>query len=79
VTFSLKGNHSNLKLDVAFREDAQKARAGHITENLSLIRRIALNHLKNEKTAKIGVANKWLKAAYDSRNLLKALGVKCFS
>jgi len=66
-------------LDVAFREDAQKARAGHITENLSLIRRIALNYLKNEKTAKMGVANKWLKAAYDSRYLLKALGVKYFS
>lgn len=66
-------------LDVAFREDNQTARAGHIAENLSLIRRMSLNYLKKEKTAKIGTANKRLKAAYDKEYLLKVLGVKSFS
>jgi len=66
-------------LDVAFREDNQSARAGHIAENLSLIRRMSLNCLKNEKTAKVGTANKRLKAAYDRTYLLKVLGVKILS
>jgi len=66
-------------LDVAFNEDHLTARAGHITENLSLIRRIALNYLTKEKTAKLGAANKRLRAAYDKEYLLKVLGVKSFS
>ena len=66
-------------LDVAFREDNLTARAGNIAENLSLIRRISLNYLTKEKTAKLGTANKRLKAAYDKAYLLKVLGVKSFS
>lgn len=69
-------NGAHWILDVAFREDNQTARAGHIAENLSLIRRMALNYLKQEKTAKIGVANKRLKAAYDRSYLLRVFGVK---
>lgn len=69
-------NGAHWVLDVAFREDAQKARAGHIAENLSLVRRMSLNFLKREKTAKVGAANKRLKAAYDKDYLLKVLGVK---
>jgi len=42
-------------LDVAFREDEQNADAGNIAENMSLIRRIALNMLKQEKSAKCGI------------------------
>ena len=66
-------------LDVAFREDNLTARAGNIAENLSLMRRISLNYLTKEKTAKIGTANKRLKAAYDKEYLMKVLGVKSFS
>ena len=66
-------------LDVAFREDNLTARAGNITENLSLIRRISLNYLSKEKSIKLGTANKRLKAAYDKGYLLKVLGVKSFS
>ncbi|MBF5060207.1 ISAs1 family transposase [Candidatus Neptunochlamydia vexilliferae] len=66
-------------LDVAFREDNLTARAGYITENLSLIRRISLNYLTKEKSVKLGTANKRLKAAYDKEYLLKVLGVKSFS
>ncbi len=66
-------------LDVAFQEDNQTARAGNIAENLSLVRRISLNYLRKEKTAKLGTANKRLRAAYDKAYLLKVLGVKSFS
>ena len=62
-------------LDVAFREDEQKARAGHIPENMSLIRRIALNLLSKEKTAKVGVEFKRQKAGRKTDYLLKVLNV----
>lgn len=65
-------------LDVAFREDEQKARAGHIPENMSLIRRIALNLLSKEKTAKVGVELKRQKASRRTDYLLKVLNVSFY-
>ena len=51
-------------LDVAFREDDHRLRAGHAPENLALIRKMALAMLKKAK-AKCGIKNKRLKAAWD--------------
>lgn len=62
-------------LDVAFREDSHQLRNKIAAENFSVIRRIALNLLKQEKTAKVGVKNKRLKAGWDQAYLLKVLGV----
>ena len=42
-------------------------------ENLPRVRRIALMLLKQEKTAKIGVKGKRMKAAYDKEFLVKVL------
>ena len=42
-------------LDVAFNEDHSRKRAGNAAQNFSLINRIALNLLKNEKSAKVEV------------------------
>lgn len=61
-------------LDIAFREDDSRARKKNAAQNLALLRHIALNLLKNEKTAKIGVKNKRLKAGWDERYLLRVLG-----
>jgi predicted transposase YbfD/YdcC len=60
-------------LDVAFREDDCRARKGHAPENLALLRHIAVNAIKQEKTAKLGVKNKRLKAGWDDSYLAKIL------
>jgi predicted transposase YbfD/YdcC len=65
-------------LDIAFREDESRVRTGNAPENLATARHIALNLLKNEKTAKIGVKNKRLKAGWDNSYLAKLLIGNCF-
>jgi predicted transposase YbfD/YdcC len=60
-------------LDIAFREDESRARQGASAENLVVLRHIALNLLKKEPTAKVGIKNKRLKAGWDERYLLKVI------
>ena len=72
-------NQAHWILDVAFREDEQNANAGNIAENMSLIRRTALNMLKQEKSAKCGIEIKRQAAGWDNEYLLKVIGVKSFS
>jgi len=60
-------------LDIAFREDESRARAGASAANLVVLRHIALNLLKKEATAKVGIKNKRLKAGWDERYLLKVI------
>jgi predicted transposase YbfD/YdcC len=50
-------------LDVGFLEDKLKAKTGFIAENLAVVRHLALNLLKSDKTTKYSIANKRLKAA----------------
>lgn len=62
-------------LDVAFREDESRMRIGHSAENFALLRRIAVNLLKQEKTLKRGTETKRLRAGWDNDYLLKVLSV----
>ena len=62
-------------LDVAFREDDCRIRVGEAAQNFAILRRIALNLLKSEKTTKLGVAGKRLKAGWNSDYLAKVLGL----
>jgi predicted transposase YbfD/YdcC len=62
-------------LDVGFGEDLDRKRAGHSAQNFSLLNRIALNLLKQEKSLQRGIKGKRLKAAWDHPYLLKLLGV----
>jgi predicted transposase YbfD/YdcC len=62
-------------LDVCFREDQSRARAGYAAENLATLRRLALNLLKREKTKKRGIKGKQLNAGWDHAYLLQLLGV----
>jgi predicted transposase YbfD/YdcC len=60
-------------LDIAFREDESRTRQGASAENLVVLRHIAVNLLKQERTAKVGIKNKRLKAGWDERYLLKVI------
>lgn len=61
-------------LDVAFREDDNRTRAGHSAENLALIRKLALNLLRLEPTRKHGIKASRLRAGWDQTYLLRVLG-----
>lgn len=62
-------------LDVSFREDECRVRANNGAENFAVLRHIALNLLKNELTAKVGIKNKRLMAGWNEDYLLRVLGV----
>ena len=60
-------------LDVSFREDDNRTRIGNAAENLAMIRRIALNLLKQETSNKRGITCKRKKAGWDNQYLMKVL------
>jgi predicted transposase YbfD/YdcC len=62
-------------LDVAFSEDASRKRAGNAAQNFSILKKIALNLLKKDTTAKVGVKSRRLKAAWSNSYLLKILNL----
>ena len=61
-------------LDVAFGEDHSRKRTGHAAQNFSLLTRIALNLLQQDRKSKRGIKGKRLKAGWDNDYLLKVLG-----
>ena len=61
------------QLDVTFREDDCRVRKGNCDANLSVIRRFALTMLKNNKSQKLGIKNKRLRAAWDTEFLSEVL------
>jgi predicted transposase YbfD/YdcC len=67
-------NRLHWALDVSFGEALDHKRAGHAAQNFSLLNRIALNLLKQDKTCKLGIKGKRLKAGWDNEYLLQLLG-----
>ena len=68
-------NNLHWVLDIAFDEDSNRTRKGHSAANLAVIRHIALNMIKAEKTSKVGTKIKRLKAGWDNDYLLRVIGI----
>lgn len=62
-------------LDVVFREDDARNRAGNSAENYALIRRMALSILKAD-TSKLSVNLRRMKAAWNFQYLIGLVGIK---
>ena len=60
-------------LDIAFREDDSRVRKDNAPENLAVMRHIALNLLRQEKSLKVGIKAKRKRAGWDNDYLLKVL------
>ena len=69
-------NKLHWTLDVGFSEDSSRKRNKNAAQNYSVLLKIALNLLKNEKTEKQGIAGKRLKAGWNENYLLKVLSLK---
>lgn len=66
-------NELHWTLDLAFDEDHCRVRKEHGPQNFAILRHLALNLLKQEKTAKRGIKGKRLLAAWNQDYLLKVL------
>lgn len=66
-------NSLHWQLDMSFREDESRMRNAHSAENFVVMRHVALNLLKNDKTVKLGVKNKRLRAGWDKNYLANLL------
>lgn len=66
-------NELHWTLDVVFDEDLCRVRKDNAAENLSRMRHIALSLLKQDKSAKVGIQGRRLKAAWDKKYLLHLL------
>ena len=60
-------------LDIAFDEDRCRVRKGNGAENFAILRHIAINLLKHEKTCKRSIKGKRLLAGWDNDYLFKVL------
>jgi len=68
-------NNLHWVLDVAFREDDCRVRAGNAAANFSAVRQLALSLLKQRKEMKVGIKNRRLAAAWDNNFLLRVVGL----
>ena len=66
-------NQLHWVLDVEFNEDNSRIRKDNAPENLAIIRHIALNLLKQNKSVKGSIRSKRNRAGWDNNYLLEIL------
>jgi predicted transposase YbfD/YdcC len=66
-------NRLHWVLDIAFRQDDNRVRKDSAPQNLAILQHLALNLLKQDKSLKVGVKAKRLRAGWDEPYLLKVL------
>ncbi len=66
-------NRLHWVLDIAFREDDSRVRAGYAAENFAVVRHLALNLLRQDRTTRAGIKAKRLKAGWDEAYLRSLL------
>jgi predicted transposase YbfD/YdcC len=69
-------NGLHWSLDVAYGEDQSRMREGNSAENFSILRRITLNLIRQDKTVKAGVKARRLKAGWDDTYRQNLLGMQ---
>jgi predicted transposase YbfD/YdcC len=60
-------------LDIAFREDEARHRAGNTAQNMTTLRHFALNIVKQDKQRKLGIASSRKRASWNRSYLIKLL------
>lgn len=68
-------NRVHWVLDLGFREDESRVRTDHAPVNLATLRHLSLNLLRRERTAKVGVKAKRLKAGWSEGYLERLLTI----
>ena len=66
-------NSLHWRLDVSFNEDQWRSKLGNAAANIAVFNKMALNLLKKETTAKVGIKNKRLMAGWDEMYLTKVI------
>jgi len=69
-------NGLHWSLDVTFGEDQARMREGNSAENFSILRRIALNLFRQDKSVKAGIKNRRLLACCDDAYRQRLLGIQ---
>lgn len=67
-------NKLHWTIDMAFREDDSRIRTDHAPANMAVLRHIALNLIRSDKTRKVGIKISRNKAGWDTGYLEKLLG-----
>lgn len=66
-------NRLHWVLDIAFNEDHSRVRKDNAPQNFAVLRHMALNLLKQERSIKVGIKAKRLKCGWETAYLLKVL------
>ena len=69
-------NELHWVLDMAFREDEARHRAGNVAANLTTLRHFSLALLKRDPDRKLGIANSRKRAGWDRAYLLRTLATE---